>query len=129
MDNVRIPLSEVLNVINAEIQEAHHAAQEAGHTAVMRFVDCELEFAVDVEAKAGGGFHIWVLKLGGSAKRSESNTIKIRYKAAGDWSAKVEAEGGTLGEKYERTGTPELLEGGTPGEKPAGAGTPGQSPE
>jgi Trypsin-co-occurring domain 2 len=76
----RIPLAEVLNYVSAELWQAHTAATERGN-ALMQFHECELEFALDVEVNAEGGFHVWVMKLGGGAKRTESNTIKIKYTA------------------------------------------------
>ena len=107
MAEPKVPLSQVLDVINAEIRQAHANATKAGHTAVRRFLGCELEFAIDIEAKADGGFQIWVMKLSGEVKRTESNTIKIRYESHGDWVGSAEAAGGTLGEAYERIGSPE----------------------
>jgi hypothetical protein len=106
MDDAKIPLAEVLHVVTREIQQAHRNAMAAGQTPVMKFESCEFEFAVDVEAKAGGGFQVWVMQLSGGVKRTESNTMKIQYRAIGDWVAPVEGPGGTLGEQYERIGEP-----------------------
>jgi len=81
MNDERVPLSKVLDLVTSEILLAHKNATAAGHQPVMKFEGCELEFGIDVEAKAEGGFHVWVMKLGGGVKRTESNTIKIRYTA------------------------------------------------
>lgn len=80
MAHKRIPLAELLEDITSELRQAHEKAM-AGRNPVMRFQECDLEFAIDVEAKAEGGFHIWVVNLGGGVKRTESNTIKIKYSA------------------------------------------------
>jgi hypothetical protein len=79
----RIPLGELLNHITAEIRDIHHKAMAHGDP-VMKFKECEFEFAIEAEDKAEGGFHVWVLKLGGGMKRTESNTIKIKYGALAD---------------------------------------------
>jgi copper(I)-binding protein len=76
----RIPLSELLAHITTEIRDIHEKAMAHGDP-VMKFKECECEFAIEAEDKAGGGFHVWVLKLGGGRKRTESNTIKIKYSA------------------------------------------------
>lgn len=47
----------------------------------MRFQECELEFAIEAEGSAGGGIQVYVLKLEGGLKRTETNTIKIKYTA------------------------------------------------
>ncbi|MBV9850407.1 MAG: hypothetical protein JO250_12090 [Armatimonadetes bacterium] len=76
----KIPLAELLQQITTELRRAHEAAEWRGN-AVMRFQECELEFAIEAEAKAEGGFHVWVLDLGGGGSRTEANTIKIKYAA------------------------------------------------
>lgn len=47
----------------------------------MSFSECEIDCAIDVEVKAGGGFHVWVLNLDAGGKRTEKNTIKVKYAA------------------------------------------------
>ena len=80
MSQDRIPLRELLAYITAEMRDIHRQAM-AGGDPVMQFKECEFEFAIEAEAKAEGGLHVWVLKLGGGMKRTESNTIKIKYSA------------------------------------------------
>ena len=86
-----IPLSEMLDSLQLEIRKAHDRAMrryaENDQEPVMCFVECELEFAIDVSTKAEGGFKFCVLKLGGGVKRTESNTIRVKYSAVGDWVA------------------------------------------
>jgi len=92
----RIPLGELLEYIAGEIRDIHRKAIAHGEP-VMKFKECEFEFAIEAESKAEGGFHVWVLNLGGGVKRTESNTIKIKYSALGDHEmvAQVEAAAGT----------------------------------
>jgi hypothetical protein len=97
----RVPLAELLEDITSELRQIHKKAM-AGRNPIMRFQECELEFAIDVEDKVEGGFHIWVVKLGGGVKRTESNTIKIKYSAlsgppgSSDIVAPVEGAKGSL---------------------------------
>lgn len=80
MEQNRIPLAELLGYIASELREAHEKAI-AGGKPVMKFQECELEFAIEAEGKKGGGLQVWVLKLEGGMKRTESNIIKIKYTA------------------------------------------------
>lgn len=50
----------------------------------MRFEECELEFAIEVEQKAKGGIEVWLANLGGSLKRTEAHTLKVKYVALRD---------------------------------------------
>jgi hypothetical protein len=101
MADDRIQLSEVLKMVGAEIRRAHRSATDkhSEDKPVMRFRDCELEFAIEIEAKGEGKFDIWVAKIGTGVKRTESNSIKIRYSALEDnpQVAIVEGKPGTLG--------------------------------
>lgn len=96
MTQDRIPLSELLEHIAGEIRDIHRKTIAHGDP-VMKFKECEFEFAIEAENKAEGGFHVWVLKVGGGVKRTESNTIKIKYSALADHEmvAQVEAPAGT----------------------------------
>lgn len=76
----RIPLSDLLASIRSEIVKADAAAKKEG-TAVMQFDECEFEFAVEIEKEAKGGVHVWVLELSGGGKKTEMNTIRVKYKA------------------------------------------------
>ncbi len=80
----RIELVHLLRHISGQIREANRlaleaAGQDAGQRPVMKFEGCELEFAIEVEDKGQAGVNVWVLKLGAGLKRTEANTIRIRY--------------------------------------------------
>jgi Trypsin-co-occurring domain 2 len=79
-DHDRIPLAGLLGFISSELRAAHESAMRDGRP-MMRFQECELEFANEAEGKAGGGVQVYVLKLEGGVKRTETNTIKIKYVA------------------------------------------------
>jgi len=83
IDENGIPLADVLGHISAQLHEANERARNQGHP-TMRFQECELEFAVELEGKAGGGLQVYVVKLEAGAKRTEKNTIKIKYTALPD---------------------------------------------
>ena len=80
MNTTRIQLSKLLDYIGTQIRDAHQKATEADK-AVMKFQECELELAIEAEDQGEAGLKVWVLQLGGSSKRTESNTIKVKYTA------------------------------------------------
>ena len=80
MSPSRVPLGEILDYISAELRKAHKKAISHG-TPIMKFQECEFEFAIEIGQEAEAGVQVWVLKLGGKAKKSEKNTIKIKYTA------------------------------------------------
>lgn len=47
----------------------------------MQFAECELEMAIEVEKNGSGGINVWVVQLGGGAKKTDSNTIRVTFKA------------------------------------------------
>lgn len=80
MADDRIELSQLLRYVSQELQDADAAAKAAG-SPVMQFDECRLEFAVSAEKQASGGVKVWVLNLGGGAKKSESHTLTVTMKA------------------------------------------------
>jgi hypothetical protein len=76
----KIPLSEVLGNISEELLKAHQNAQKRGF-ATMNFNECEIEFAIEAEKSGSGGVQVWVLELGGEIKKSEANTIRVKFTA------------------------------------------------
>jgi hypothetical protein len=74
----KIPLSEVLEHVAGELVEADRKARARGFE-VMQFGECEIEFAIETEKSGSGGVQVWVLELGGEIKRSEVNTIRIKF--------------------------------------------------
>lgn len=78
----RIELSELLKHISDQLVDAHEHAQKRGR-AVMQFKECEIEFAIEVKKEATGTFKVWVMSLGGGIKKTESNTIKVKFASIG----------------------------------------------
>lgn len=76
----KIALSDVLSLVRHELLQADEKAKAAGF-GVMQFEECEVEFAVEVEKSGTAGFAIHFLTLGGSLKKSEQNTIRVKFKA------------------------------------------------
>jgi hypothetical protein len=79
----RIPLSEILGNIAQELLEAQANAKSRG-VAVMQFSECEAEFAIRAEYEGGGKIKVYVAELGGDVKKSESNTVRIKFTAIPD---------------------------------------------
>ena len=77
----RIQLAELLNFVSEQVRAADERAKSDRNEPVMKFMECEIDCAIDIEMKADGGIHVWVVNLGGGAKRTESNTIKVKYSA------------------------------------------------
>jgi hypothetical protein len=74
----KIRLSELLEHISEELITANEKAGKRG-TATMQFHECEIEFAVETEKEGGGGVRLWVLDLKGGAKKTDSNTVRIKF--------------------------------------------------
>ena len=74
------PLSDVLANITNELLKADENARARGK-ATMQFEECEVEFAVKFEGGAKAGIKVWVLELGGGVKRSDANTIRVKFKS------------------------------------------------
>ncbi|MGX6998847.1 trypco2 family protein [Caballeronia sp. KNU42] len=74
----RIPLADMLEAVNKQIRAAGVRA-EHNKDAVMKFAECEFEFAIEAEKKGEAGIEVYVAKLGGSLTRTETNTVKIKY--------------------------------------------------
>jgi len=73
-------LSEVLAHISEELVTADESARARGKAA-MQFEECEVEFAVKLEGGVKAGIKVWVLELGANAKRSDTNTIRVKFKS------------------------------------------------
>jgi Trypsin-co-occurring domain 2 len=76
----QIQLSDMLAHVTDQLRVADKRSRESGQ-ATMRFDECELELAVNIEKNAKGGIKVWVLELGGGRKKTESNTIRIKFKS------------------------------------------------
>jgi hypothetical protein len=78
MASQKFALAEVLDHITDEIRKAHARSADQGGP-VMQFEECEFEFAIEAEKEASGGLKVWIINLGGGAKRTDSNTIRVKY--------------------------------------------------
>ena len=74
----RIALSDLIEYVAASLIQAQEKAQQRGQ-AVMQFSECEIECAVEVEKEGGGGIKVWILELRGGAKKTEHNTISVKF--------------------------------------------------
>ena len=74
----RLPLATMLDAVKEEILLADQKAKQQG-SAIMKFKDCEFEFAIETEVDATGEVTVWAVQLGAGAKQTESNTIRVRY--------------------------------------------------
>ena len=106
MKENHIPLGQLLDVVSREIRDADERARQNGIEPTMRFTECEIDCAIDVEHKEDGSIDIWVLKLGGDAKRTEKNTIKVKYTSIPDrqYVAMVTDVEDTINKQPRRTG-------------------------
>lgn len=76
----KFPLSDLIQVVTTELRTAAEDAAQHGNQ-IMQFAECELEMAIDVEKNASGGISVWVVQLGGGAKKTDTNTIRVTFKA------------------------------------------------
>ena len=76
-----IELADVLDEIRNELTRADERARQSPGGGVMVFEDCEIEFAVTLERKGDAGLKLYVINLGLGAKHSDSNKVKIKFKA------------------------------------------------
>jgi hypothetical protein len=77
-DSMKIKLSEMLDQISLELLEAQKKAVERGQP-TMQFSECEIEFAVETAKEAGGGIKVWIAELKAGAKKTDSNTVRIKF--------------------------------------------------
>ncbi len=74
----KIQLSEMLDHISLELLEAQKKAAKRGQ-ATMQFLECEIEFAVETTKEVGGGIRVWISELNAGAKKTDSNTVRIKF--------------------------------------------------
>lgn len=79
----KIPLSKLINLVTSELRKAEKEAQ-ANEKHIMQFEECELEMAIEVETSGKGEVGVWVFKLGGGRTKTDSNTIKVKFKRLQD---------------------------------------------
>ena len=67
----------------------------------MQFEECELEMAVEIELSGEAKTNVWVFKLGGGVKKTDANTITVKFKRLKDvqmtFPSNQEGEGPELG--------------------------------
>lgn len=74
----RLPLVTMLDAVKEEMLAADRKAKEQG-SAIMKFEECEFEFAIQTEVDASGRVTVWALELRAGARQTESNKIRIKY--------------------------------------------------
>lgn len=75
----RIPIADLVKHVRSELLAIHRGANGDG---LLALTECEFEFALEAEREAGGGIKVWLLDLKGGGKKTESNTVRIKYGAA-----------------------------------------------
>jgi hypothetical protein len=79
----KLPLSQLIELVTEELRRAARQAQER-EDPIMQFEECQLEIAVEVEMKIGGGINIYAFTLGGERTKTNSNTVTITFKRLED---------------------------------------------
>jgi hypothetical protein len=90
----KIPLAQLIELVTDELRRAESlASQREDH--IMQFEECELEMGIEVEASAQGEGNVWVFKLGGGVKKTDVNTIRVKFKRLSgvDMAFPAESEG------------------------------------
>ena len=85
MPAAKVELAELIDYVAAQLTEAARRAV-ARPERVMQFKEATLELAVSVETGGQGGLRVWVLELGGSRTKTNSNTIAVTLAALPDGS-------------------------------------------
>ena len=75
----RIRLADAVSAISQELLQAKKNAIDNG-ASTMVFDECEFEFAVETEGGGGVGFSVWVLDISAEAKRTSTNTVRVKFK-------------------------------------------------
>lgn len=79
----RLPLTTMVDAVKAELLLADQKAKEQG-SALLKFQECEFEFAVETEVDAGGKVTVWALELRAGVRQTESNKVRIKYVGLSD---------------------------------------------
>jgi hypothetical protein len=74
----RLPLATMLEGVKAELLLADRKAKEQG-SALLKFEECEFEFAIETQVDAAGRVTVYALQLGAGAQQIESNKIRVKY--------------------------------------------------
>jgi hypothetical protein len=76
----RILFSTMLETVKEQIFTAHINAISQG-SGIMQFDECEFEFAIETEQDGSGKVTVWALEISGGSKQTDSNKVRIKYKA------------------------------------------------
>jgi hypothetical protein len=76
----KFPLSDVIASVKEELLKAQEALRNDGN-AIMRFAECEMEFAVEVSSEGKGGVNVWIVELGAGVSRKDSNVVRVKFSA------------------------------------------------
>lgn len=76
----RVELAQLVNHVATELLKAEASAAERSQR-VMRFTECQLEMAIEIETSGSAGIKVWVLELGGDRTKTNSNTITVKFQA------------------------------------------------
>ena len=80
----RLPLSEMVNHVSEEILKADEVARARPGKKVMRFIECEVEVAFELELEVGGKVKLWAVELGTKGAQTTTHTLKVKYQAISD---------------------------------------------
>jgi hypothetical protein len=76
----KILLSDLIDTVTGELLKAQNNALKRG-VSTMLFEECEFEFGIEAEKEAGGGVSVWVIDVSAGVKKTETNTIRVKFKA------------------------------------------------
>ncbi len=92
----KLPLAKLIELVGNELRRAEEEAKDRGDH-IMQFEECELEMGIEVESEAQGEAGVWVVKLGGGVKKTDVNTIRVKFKRLPDRIMAFPAEGEGVG--------------------------------
>jgi Trypsin-co-occurring domain 2 len=75
-----VTLAQLVKTTADELRNIH-ADEPKGDTAVMRFVECEVELDVAVGADADGKVKFWVVEAGAGVSYENSQKVKLKFTA------------------------------------------------
>jgi hypothetical protein len=76
----RILFSTMLETVKEQIMTAHINAVSQ-NLGIMQFDECEFEFAIETEQNGSAKMTVYALEISGGSKQTDSNKVRIKYKA------------------------------------------------
>jgi hypothetical protein len=76
----RLPLAEMIAHVADEVTRANDAAVGRDR-AVMRFSECEITVAFELDLELGGKVNLWAVELGTKGTQSTVHTLTVRYQS------------------------------------------------